>query len=94
MKLKYICDSCGDEFSDRDDCLRHEEKCGKPKSLEDRVAELEHVVEVLRTEIMLLRQPPVVTTPGPVPRSPYDGQWGPLVNYCKTTANASSGAGH
>ena len=73
MKTTYKCDHCGKEFKTENACREHEMTCGFDEiPLDQRVAYLERDMEMLKTELTLLRQVPVVAPSSPWPRSPYD----------------------
>lgn len=80
MKKLFRCEKCNKEFATEVDCCKHERTC-QPKSLEDRVEELERRVTNLQAALMRLQlqlwRMPAPTPTAPAPHNPYDGPWGP-----------------
>lgn len=76
MKKRFRCENCNKEFTTDKDCREHEKTC-QPRSLEDRVEELERRVANLQAALMQLWRMPATTPTAPAPHNPYDGPWGP-----------------
>lgn len=79
MKKRFRCEHCNKEFATEKDCREHEKTC-QPRSLEDRVKELERRVANLQAALMQLWRMPATTPTAPAPHNPYDGPWGPATH--------------
>ena len=79
LKIDYFCEKCGRHFDTEAEGMEHVAKCGKKRSMEDRVKELEERLDMLEKYVELMRHVPATTpgvpyisTPEPLfPKSPY-----------------------